>query len=47
MPGSDELFVGKVEAVHCDAAYLDGQGNILWDKMDLIRDILPKRAARG
>lgn len=46
-PGSHELFVGKVEAVHCDTAYLDEQGNILWDKMDLIRDILPKRAAKG
>ena len=36
MPGSHELFVGKVEAVHVDEEYLDANGNILWDKMDLM-----------
>lgn len=46
-PGSHELFVGKVEAVHCDPAYLDEEGNILWEKMDLILDIMPRRAAKG
>ena len=35
-PGSHELFIGKVEAVHVDEEYLDANGNILWDKMDLI-----------
>ena len=35
-PGSHELFIAKVEAVHVDEEYLDGEGNILWDKMDLI-----------
>ena len=33
---NDELFVGKVEAVHVDEEYLDENGNILWDKMDLM-----------
>ena len=36
MPGSHELFIGKVEAVHVDEEYLDANGNILWDKMDLM-----------
>ena len=36
MPGTHELFIGKVEAVHVDEEYLDAKGNILWDKMDLI-----------
>ena len=35
-PGTHELFIGKVEAVHVDEEYLDGNGNILWDKMDLM-----------
>ena len=36
MPGTHELFIGKVEAVHVDEEYLDAQGNILWDKMELL-----------
>lgn len=36
MPGSHELFIGKVEAVHVDEKYLDTNGNILWNKMDLM-----------
>jgi len=36
MPGTHELFFGKVEAVHVDEEYLDENGNILWDKMDLM-----------
>ena len=36
MPGSHELFIGKVEAVHVDEEYLDANRNILWDKMDLM-----------
>ena len=36
MPGTHELFIGKVEAVHVDEEYLDSNGNILWDKMDLM-----------
>lgn len=36
MPGSHELFIGKVEAVNVDEEYLDANGNILWNKMDLI-----------
>ena len=35
-PGSHELFIGKVEAVHVDEEYLDANGNILSDKMDLL-----------
>lgn len=35
-PGTHELFIGKVEAVHVDEEYLDANGNILWDKMDLM-----------
>lgn len=31
-----ELFVGKIEKVHVDEKYLDKNGRILWDKMDLI-----------
>lgn len=36
MPGTHELFIGKVEAVHCDEKYLDEQGNVLWDQLDLL-----------
>ena len=36
MPGTHELFIGKVEAVHVDEEYLDANGNILWGKMNLM-----------
>ena len=36
MPGTHELFIGKVEAVHVDEEYLDANGKILWDKIDLL-----------
>lgn len=36
MPGTHELFIGKVESVHVDEEYLGADGSILWDKMDLI-----------
>ena len=36
MPGTHELFIGKVEAVHVAEEYLDSVGNILWDKMNLL-----------
>ena len=36
MPGTHELFIGKVEAIHVDEEYLDDNGNILWDKIDLM-----------
>lgn len=36
MPGTHELFIGKVEAVHCDEQYLDRNGNINWSKIDLL-----------
>ena len=36
MPGTHELFIGKVEAVHVDEAYLDANGSILWDKIELL-----------
>ena len=35
-PGTHELFIGKVVAVHVDEEYLDEKGNILWNKMDLM-----------
>lgn len=35
-PGTHELFMGKVLAVHVDSRYLSGDGTILWDKMDLL-----------
>ena len=35
-PGTHELFIGRVEAVHVDEEYLDNNGNIRWDKMNLI-----------
>jgi flavin reductase (DIM6/NTAB) family NADH-FMN oxidoreductase RutF len=36
MPGTHELFIGKVETVNVDEEYIDDNGNIQWDKMDLI-----------
>lgn len=35
-PGTHELFIGRVEAVHVDEEYLDEHGNIMWDKIDLL-----------
>ena len=35
-PGSHEMFFGKIEKVHCDEEYLDDDGNIMWDKIDLL-----------
>ena len=35
-PGTHELFIGKVEAVHADEQYLDANGNILWNNIDLM-----------
>ena len=35
-PGTHELFIGKVEAVHVDEEFLDEKGNILWDRIDLL-----------
>ena len=37
MPGSNELFIGSVEAFHVDEEYLGKNGNILWSNMDLIK----------
>ena len=36
MPGTHELFIGKVEAVYADEEFLDEKGNILWDRIDLL-----------
>lgn len=36
MPGTHELFIGKVEAIHVDEEYIAPNGNILWNKMDLM-----------
>lgn len=35
-PGSHELFIGRVEAVHVDEQYLDEKGNILWNQIQLL-----------
>ena len=35
-PGTHELFMAKVEAVHVDEEYLDSNENILWNKMHLM-----------
>lgn len=35
-PGSHELFIGKVEKVHCDEEYLTEDNNVKWDEIDLI-----------
>lgn len=37
MPGTHELFIGKVESVNVDEEYIGADGSIQWDKMDLIR----------
>ena len=36
MPGTHELFIGKVEAGHVDEEYLDEKSCILWNKIDLM-----------
>ena len=36
MPGTHDLFIGKVETVNVDEEYIGADGSILWDKMDLI-----------
>lgn len=35
-PGSHDLFIGKVEKVHCDEEYLNEDGSINWDKIKLL-----------
>lgn len=35
-PGTHELFICTVEAVHADERYLDARGNIQWDKVELL-----------
>lgn len=36
MPGTHELFIGKVESVNVDEEYIGADGRIQWDKMDLL-----------
>ena len=36
LPGSHELFIGKVEKVHCDEEYLTEDNDVKWDEIDLI-----------
>ncbi len=36
MPGTHELFIGKVECVHCEEKYLNNNGDIDWAKIDLL-----------
>lgn len=35
-PGSHDLFIGKVEKVHCDEEYLNDDGTVNWDKINLL-----------
>ena len=35
-PGSHELFVGEVLAVHCEEKYVDKNGKIRWDELELL-----------
>ena len=35
-PGTHELFIGKVEAVHADDEYVDEEGKVDWSKIDLL-----------
>ncbi|OWT32783.1 flavin oxidoreductase [Methanobrevibacter sp. 87.7] len=35
-PGSHELFIGRVDKVHCDEEYLDDEGNVIWNKIELL-----------
>lgn len=36
MTGSHEMFVGKVESVHCDDKYLNDEGKIDFTKIELL-----------
>ena len=36
MPGTHELFIGKVECVHCNEQYLGQDGAIDWAKIQLL-----------
>ena len=36
MPGTHELFIGKVEAVNVDEEYVAADGSIAWAAMDLM-----------
>ena len=35
-PGSNDLFIGKVEKVHCDDKYLTKEKSVNWEKIDLL-----------
>lgn len=35
-PGTHDLFIASIEAVHCDEKYLDENGNINWGKIPLL-----------
>lgn len=36
MTGSHEMFITTVEKVHADKEYLDNEGNILYNKIDIL-----------
>lgn len=36
LPGSHELFIGEIKAIHCKEQYLDKENNILWEKLKLL-----------
>ena len=35
-PGSHDLFIGKVEKVHCDDKYLTKEKSVNWENIDLL-----------
>jgi flavin reductase (DIM6/NTAB) family NADH-FMN oxidoreductase RutF len=35
-PGTHDVFFGKVEKVHCDEEYLNNDGSINWNKLDVL-----------
>ncbi len=35
--GSHEMFIGKIEYVHADAEVVDAEGNIDWNRIDLLK----------
>ena len=39
LTGSHEMFIGKVEKVHVDEKFADSDANILFDSIELLRDL--------
>ncbi len=37
-PGTHTVFFGRVDKVHCDEEYVDEDGLIMWDKIDVLQN---------